>query len=48
MNIAIVYKSVTGNTKIIADKIKEKLGDNVKYFGEPKEDIEAELYFVGS
>ena len=48
MNIAIVYKSVTGNTKIIADKIKEKLGDNVKYFGEPKEGIEAELYFVGS
>lgn len=48
MKIAIVYKSVTGNTKMIANKIKEKLGNNVEYFGEPKEKIEADLYFIGS
>lgn len=49
MDIAIVYKSITGNTKIIAEAIKESIEDNnIVYFGEPKKDIEADLYIVGS
>ena len=49
MNIAIVYKSITGNTKTIAEAIKESIYDNnIVYFGEPKKDIEADLYIVGS
>lgn len=48
MKIAIVYKSVTGNTKLLAEEINKILKDNVIYIGEPKDDIEADLYFVGS
>lgn len=49
MDIAIVYKSITGNTKIIAEAIKESIEDNnIVYFGEAKKDIEADLYIVGS
>lgn len=48
MKIAIVYKSVTGNTKLIAEAINEALKDDVVYIGEPKDNINADLYFVGS
>ena len=49
MRIAIVYKSLTGNTKIIAEGINEALkGENVVYFGEPNSVCDADLYFVGS
>lgn len=49
MNIAIVYKSITGNTKTIAEAIKKSIDDNnIVYFGEPKKDVEADLYIVGS
>lgn len=48
MRIAIVYKSITGNTKLIADAIEKQLKDMVVYCGEPKEGIEADFYFVGS
>lgn len=49
MKIAIVYKSITGNTKLIAEAIKEELKDNeVVYFGEPAESIDADFIFLGS
>lgn len=48
MKIAIIYKSITGNTKIIAEAIKESFDGDVVYFGEPKENIEADVFFVGS
>lgn len=48
MKIAIIYKSNTGNTKIIAEEIGKNLGNKVTYIGEPKENIEADVYFVGS
>lgn len=49
MKIAIIYKSITGNTKIIADAIKEALDDQeIVYFGEPKDNIDADIYIVGS
>lgn len=48
MKIAIVYKSLTGNTKSIAEAVRDSLTEEVVYFGEPQENIEADLYFVGS
>lgn len=50
MNIAIIYSSRTGNTKIIAEAIKEALqNENIVYFGNPTEDLpEADIYIIGS
>lgn len=49
MKIAIVYKSLTGNTELLAKNIKEYLNDeDVVYFGKPNENVDADLYFVGS
>lgn len=48
MKVAIVYKSLTGNTKLIAQTIKEALKEKVIYCGEPKEHLDADFYFVGS
>ena len=49
MKIAIVYKSVTGNTRLVAEAIKEVIPENeLVYFGEPRENISADLYVVGS
>lgn len=51
MKIAIVYKSVTGNTKKIAEAVREAVNRKAAelvYFGEPAQGIEADLYFVGS
>ena len=49
MKIAIVYKSLTGNTKTIAEAIAQALkSQEVVYVGEPTNEIEAEFYFVGS
>lgn len=40
MKIAIVYKSITGNTKLLAEAIKEEVPKaDIVYFGEPKKDI---------
>lgn len=42
MKIAIVYSSNTGNTKIIAEAIKEELSnEDIVYFGKPENNIEA-------
>ena len=49
MKIAIVYKSLTGNTKLVAQAIEKGLTDyEVVYAGEPAEGIEADLYLVGT
>lgn len=48
MKTAVIYKSVSGNTKAIAEAIGEALKETVVYIGEPKENIEADFYFVGS
>lgn len=49
MKIAIMYKSVTGNTKKIAEQIKNTLKDEeIVYFGEPNIEIDADIYFIGS
>lgn len=49
MKIAIVYQSITGNTKMIADTIKKSLENyNVVYFGKPTNNINADIYIVGS
>lgn len=49
MKIAIIYKSLTGNTKMLVEKIKETVSkEDIIYIGEPKDNIDADLYFVGS
>lgn len=49
MKIAIIYDSITGNTKKIAEEIKNEIDEiNLVYFGEPETGIEADLYIVGS
>ena len=49
MKIAIVYKSITGNTEKIAIAIKETSNNyDIVYFGKPKDNIEADLYIIGS
>lgn len=49
MKLAIIYKSLTGNTKMVADAIAESLKDlELVYVGEPVENIDADLYFVGT
>ena len=49
MKIAIIYDSITGNTKKIAEEIKKEIDEsNLVYFGEAEKEIEADLYIVGS
>lgn len=49
MKIAIVYQSMTGNTKALAQAIGEALeGEELVYFGGPDQEPQADLYFVGS
>lgn len=49
MKIAIIYKSITGNTKNIAEAIKSVIKkEELVYFGEPTDNINADLYIVGS
>lgn len=46
---AIIYKSGSGNTKEVAQAVKDALDEQeVVYFGEPSEGIEADVYLVGS
>ena len=48
MKIAIVYESVTGNTKAVAQAIREAFPEEeIVLFGEPQP-VEADLYLVGS
>ena len=49
MKIAIVYASITGNTKLLAETIKNEIKEDIVYFGKPiNEKIDADIYFVGS
>lgn len=50
MDIAIIYSSNTGNTKLVAEAIKEQLeNENIVYFGEVPDNIpSADIYFIGS
>lgn len=48
MKIAVVYKSLTGNTRLLAEAIREAVADEVVYCGEPAEHLDADFYFVGS
>lgn len=48
MKVAIIYKSMTGNTAALAHAIEEALRDETVYCGEPKDDLDADFYFVGS
>lgn len=49
MKIAIMYKSVTGNTNKIAEQIKNTLKDKyIVYYGDPNAEIDADIYFIGS
>ena len=49
MKIAVVYKSLTGNTKLVAEAIGEALkSEHDVCVCEPAECVEADLYFVGT
>ena len=50
MTIAIIYSSCTGNTKKLAETIKDTLkNQNIIYFGKVVENIpEADFYLIGS
>ena len=50
MRIAIIYSSKTGNTKMIAEWIKENLQkEDIVYFGNPTEELpNADIYIIGS
>lgn len=48
MKIAIIYSSITGNTKLLAETIKNELKEDAVYFGKPNDDIDADIYFIGS
>lgn len=48
MKYQIVYCSRTGNTEMLAERIRNRLGEeNCTYFGEPKKGVEEELIFAG-
>ena len=49
MKIAIIYKSLTGNTAQVAEAMKSVVpAEQLTYFGEPIEEVDADLYVVGS
>ena len=49
MRIAVVYDSLTGNTKILADELKKALPpEDLVYCGPLPDSIEADLYLIGS
>lgn len=49
MKIAVVYDSLTGNTELLANEIKKEIAsEDLVYFGRIEDNIEADLYLVGS
>ncbi len=49
MKVAIIYSSITGNTKLLAETIKSEIKEEIAYFGKPiNEEIDADIYFIGS
>ena len=48
LKVAIMYESMTGNTKMLADAIKDVLNNQVIYSGKYDLEIAADIYFLGS
>lgn len=49
MKVAIIYSSITGNTKLLAETIKSEINKDIVYCGKPiNEGIDADIYFIGS
>lgn len=49
MKVAIIYSSITGNTKLLAETIKSEINKDIVYCGKPiNEEIDADIYFIGS
>ena len=49
MKVAIIYSSITGNTKLLAETIKNEINKDIVYFGRPiDKKIDADIYFIGS
>ncbi len=49
MKVAIIYSSITGNTKLLAETIKNEINKDIIYFGRPiDKKIDADIYFIGS
>lgn len=49
MKVAIIYSSITGNTKLLAETIKSEINKDIVYCGRPiNEGIDADIYFIGS
>ena len=49
MKVAIIYSSITGNTKLLDETIKNEIKEEIVYFGKPiNEEIDADIYFIGS
>ena len=48
MKYAVVYKSLTGNTELLAEAVRSELGDACVYFGEPDaKALDADVIFLG-
>ena len=49
MKKAVVYSSLTKNTKLLAESIKSHFNDNVDYFGKISDEaLECDIIYVGS
>ena len=49
MKVAIIYSSITENTKLLAETIKSEINKDIVYCGKPiNEGIDADIYFIGS
>lgn len=35
MKVVIIYSSITGNTKLLAETIKSEIKEEIVYFGKP-------------
>ena len=47
MKVAIIYSSITGNTKLLAEAIKNEIKEEIVYFGKPiTEEIDADIYLL--
>ena len=48
MKYAVVYKSLTGNTELLAETVRDELGDACIYFGVPDaKALDADVIFLG-
>lgn len=48
MKYAVAFSSLTGNTRLLAEEIRKKMGEECIYFGEPcLQALEADTLYVG-